>query len=473
MLNNKKISELRRLLFLILFFRKEGSAYRYPMNLFFDTVLQVEEVWEMWNRYNGSKGNIQLYIHSIYCEKKCNYCNCEVLLQPNEEKYKKYKKYLCDYIEYYGKIIKKPLNSIYFWGGTVNLWSNEDLTELCTKVKNNFQLAPEYVWQVEIHPYHLNENTLKILKDFWVTDIVLAIQTISEKVNRLNNRNFNLQKVEFAIDKVIELSFRRVSFDFMYNLPYMTNEDTITDLNYIYWVGKKIKSHNIDVNLEIHRWDISFKTTFAHIFMKKTGKEKFLDICKYYMEKSKQGTKIVDMYIDKKILWLFDTERTEIEERKFKNTAILGIGLSAQSYIPWVVAYEDCNYQWWGKNKIEYKGYILSDIDNELSFISDNIRRGVSKKVIQKARDKNIKFNEFYAYFKDSFTEKWDELYLNVETDIENDIYNLYIIDEKLLEKWEKLLREKWCKVWFAEEDLDTYTSLFLDYYYDRNKLYW
>jgi histone acetyltransferase (RNA polymerase elongator complex component) len=29
------------------------------------------------------------------------------------------------------------------------------------------------VWQIETHPYHIKENTLKILKKYGVTDLII------------------------------------------------------------------------------------------------------------------------------------------------------------------------------------------------------------------------------------------------------------------------------------------------------------
>lgn len=467
------LSELRKILFLILFFKKDWFAFRYPMNIFFTKSIEEKYLTELWEKYNNENWGLQLYIHSIYCDTRCNYCDCEALLKWTEENSKNYKNYICNNIKKYWEILNKPLTSLYFWWGTFNLWSDNDIIDICSLVKENFNFAKGYSWQVEIHPYYLTEKTLQILKDFWVTDIMLAVQTTSNKVNKLNNRRFDIIKLEKAIENIIELWFKKVSFDLMYNLPYMTNDDLVTDMNYIYSTWKKLKQNDIDINVEINRWDISLKTWFANIFLKKWWKEKFLDICKYYVNSSKKWTKIVNSYIDNKFLWLFDTQREEIEERKYKNTAILWIWLTSTSYIPGVIAYEDINYSWWNKGKVNYKWYMLSEIDNDLSFISDNLRRGINKVRMEETIKKNEKLKSFYEYYKNSFKQTEDDYYIDTWVDLENDLYNIYMIDENILKNRAEFLLKKWEKLWFTEEDLDQYTDLFLNYYYDRNKLYW
>ena len=370
---------LKKLLFLILFFKKDWFAFRYPMNIFFDKKITGNRILDEWEKYNSSDGNLQLYIHSIFCDTRCSYCDCESLLRIDSVDAIKYQNYLLNDIAKYGKIIRKPLDSIYFWWWTFNLSSDLEIIKLCESILSNFKLTKNCRWQVEIHPYYLTKSTLSILKDFWVTDIMLGIQTTSKKVNALNNRKFDLQKLDIAIEEIIALGFKKVSFDMMYNLPFMTTAHTIQDLEYLTAIGKRLKIAWIMANIEINRWDISLKTVFANLFLKKGWKEKFLDICKFYIKNSKQTVKIVDHYIDEKFLWLFDTHREEIEERKYKNTAILGFGLSATSYIPWVLAYEDASNSSWKELKSDFVGYELSDIDNSLSFISDNLRRGIDK----------------------------------------------------------------------------------------------
>lgn len=466
-------NNFKKLLFLILFFKKDWFAFRYPMNVFFDKKLKEEYIISKWQECNNNEGYLQLYIHSIFCDTRCNYCDCESLVRVNEEDFNNYKDYIFKNLSSYWKIITKSLNSIYFWWWTFNLLKDSQIEEICNLVTKNFKLSNDCRWQVEIHPYYLTDNTLEILKNFWVTDIMLWIQTTSEKVNKLNNRKFDLKKLNKSVDDIIKLWFRKVSFDIMYNLPYMTIEDTISDLNFVYEIWNKLKNNWVEINVEINRWDISLKTWFASIFLNKWWKEKFFDICKYYINNSKKVVKVVDQYIDEKFLWFFDTDRQEIEERKFKNTAILWFWLSSTSYIPWILAYENVSYNSWKNWESNYFWYELKEIDNYLSFISDNLRRWIDKDKFNYAINNSQKFKNFYTFYKNLFKYRDSTLYMDINTDLENDLLNLYLIDDNISKiQYEKLL-EKWEKLWFNLDDLEKYSKIFLDYYYNRNKLYW
>lgn len=468
--------ELKKYLFLIIFFKLDWFCFRYPMDTFLTVNVENDLINDSWLKFNNTDSNLQLYLHSIYCWTRCSYCDCKTFIKSDNSDFLKYKEYIIYQIKYYWTIITKPLNSIYFWWWTFNIWPDEYIIEICEEIRKNFKFADELIWQVEIQPYYLSENTLNILKSYWVTDIMLWIQTFSEKVNKLNNRNFDLNKIDLAINNIINLNFRKVSFDMMYNLPYMTVSDLISDMEkmYEYWI--KLKSNNININFEPNRWDISMRTTFWSLFLNKYWKEKFLNICKYYIKNSERLVRIVDKYIDNKFIWLFDTKREEIEERKVKNTAILWIWLTSTSHIPWMLVYEDLNYSWWKDKTFKYKWYILENSDIELFYILENlnITRWIDKNVFESSLKIHSKLNDFYINYKSNFkvNEKWN-IYVDFKSDKELDLLNIYLIKDNIRDDQLKQILDKWLKMGFNIEELEYYNNIFLDYYYNRNKFYW
>lgn len=473
MIYSDNIVYLKKLLFLILFFNVDGFAFRYPMNAFFDKPLKEVDILDYWKWYNkNNNSSLQLYFHNMYCITKCSYCNCHSWVAYKKESILEYYNYLLSEIKKYWNIITKPINSIYIWWWTFNLLEDEFIENYCKSIIENFTLSKNCIWQVEIHPYYLTENTLNILKKYWVTDIMIWIQSISEKVNKLNNRKFSKEKLDNIIKKLKEIKFRKVSFDLIYDIPYMTETDLINDLEYVWNIWKDLKNLWINVNVEINRWDISTKPTFVNLLLKKWWKNNFFDICKFYFKNSKIMSSIVDKYIDKYFLNVFDTDREEIEERRALNTAILWIWVTATSYIPWVIAYENNSFWTW-KEKNTYLWYKLNNLDNDLFLISHNLRRWINKKSFKDTINNNEKFKSFCEYYKKYFIENknWD-FFMNVQTDIENDLLNIFLIDDEIREEKFKELEKKWQNLWFTLEDLEKYYNIFLEYYYNRNKLY-
>jgi coproporphyrinogen III oxidase-like Fe-S oxidoreductase len=113
MIYSDNIIHLKKLLFLILFFSHDGFAFRYPMNIFLNEKLEEKNILNYWKNLAKIDSNLQLYVHNVFCESKCSYCNCESFVKQNEDVFQSYKKYLFNEIEKYSKIIDKKLNSIY------------------------------------------------------------------------------------------------------------------------------------------------------------------------------------------------------------------------------------------------------------------------------------------------------------------------------------------------------------------------
>jgi hypothetical protein len=49
---------------------------------------------------------------------------------------------------------------------------------------------------------------------------------------------------------------------------------------------------------------------------------------------------------------------------------------------------------------------------------------------------------------------------------------NIFLINNEVREEKFKELKKKWQNLWFTLEDLENYYNIFLEYYYNRNKLY-
>ena len=94
-------------------------------------------------------------------------------MENNESYIEKYKNYLKSEIDTYSQIITKPLDSLYFGGGTVTYWSEEDLEEIFSYVRKKFRIKENATWMVELHPESTNRKKLEVLKKYGVTNVML------------------------------------------------------------------------------------------------------------------------------------------------------------------------------------------------------------------------------------------------------------------------------------------------------------
>jgi hypothetical protein len=51
-------------------------------------------------------------------------------------------------------------------------------------------------------------------------------------------------------------------------------------------------------------------------------------------------------------------------------------------------------------------------------------------------------------------------------------LLNLFLVKDEIRKVKHEFLKNKWLNLWFSFEDLEKYYNMFLEYYYNRNKLY-
>lgn len=141
-----------------------------------------------------------LYLHVPFCARKCDYCafyketadraKIELYLNAIEQELKKFTP-------------PKPVETIFFGGGTPTLLSARDLDRLCGAVK---KVAGEQVreWTIECAPATLKPNKLEVLKEWGVNRFSLGVQSFNEKTLAAIGRPHSLKQVEEAVGMLRE-----------------------------------------------------------------------------------------------------------------------------------------------------------------------------------------------------------------------------------------------------------------------------
>jgi len=179
---------------------------------------------------------------------------------------------------------------------------------------------------------------------------------------------------------------------------------------------------------------------------------------------------LIKDFREKYLKKLFGHHREEIHSRIKNNTAILGLGYWAISYIPWVASYSfDFSYKKIRKfyEDISYSWHSLSEKDNTNFLFLNNIRAGVDQELMKKAfsqADSSI-WQLFKNIKKDLEINPDGTIVANVEDDMHIHMMALCfywyeqrrVVFKRLLKKW----------IWLGnsyddlEDNIDTYLSLY------------
>ncbi|EIJ41672.1 Fe-S oxidoreductase, coproporphyrinogen III oxidase [Beggiatoa alba B18LD] len=145
---------------------------------------------------------LNLYVHSPFCAQRCSYCYYRTITNSRKSEIDRYVDALCKEItlanQQFG-LGKRPVNSVYFGGGTPTLLAGDNLKQITDTLRQHFNLD-NAEFTVEGEPVTLTEKKADVLKELGVNRISLGVQSLSDDIIKLSNRQDTEAKVLRAIE---------------------------------------------------------------------------------------------------------------------------------------------------------------------------------------------------------------------------------------------------------------------------------
>ena len=163
-----------------------------------------------------------IYLHIPFCKKACHYCNfhfstsanyinemvaalkSEVLLRKHE--------------------ILRPVETIYFGGGTPSMLSTAALSELITAITSHYSVTATPEITVEANPDDLSPLYLIQLKNAGVNRLSIGVQSFHDAELKLMNRAHSGKQAMQTVVWAQEV-FENVSIDLLFGTPHTTISD--------------------------------------------------------------------------------------------------------------------------------------------------------------------------------------------------------------------------------------------------------
>ncbi len=165
-----------------------------------------------------------LYVSIPFCPSRCSYCS---FVSHSVDKAGRligeYLDLLKTEIERTAEIargLKLSLQTVYIGGGTPSVLSAEELGELITCIKNNFDMSTCLEFTVEAgRPDTITKAKLKTLFDGGVSRISINPQTMNDEVLQTIGRKHTAKQTEDAFSLAREVGFENINMDVIAGLP--------------------------------------------------------------------------------------------------------------------------------------------------------------------------------------------------------------------------------------------------------------
>lgn len=182
-------------------------------------------------KYLTDKEPIGLYLHIPFCKKRCAYCSFYSSFDSEELK-DEYTKRLITVIRERGGKISRPVNTIYFGGGTPSLMY-ERLIPVMQAVRESFLVERNAEITLEINPDGASERILTAAAEAGINRLSVGAQSGSDKMLSLLGRTHTAADTRRTVENARKLGFKNISADIMIALPGSDTESLKNDIDFV------------------------------------------------------------------------------------------------------------------------------------------------------------------------------------------------------------------------------------------------
>ena len=206
----------------------------------------------------GKEPPLGLYLHIPFCRKRCKFCYFRVYTGRNASDIKSYLDVLASEVENYSqkpRIQGRPLNFVYFGGGTPSYISAVHLKEFAQRIKQAmpWEQADEVAFECE--PGTLTHAKLEAIRDIGVTRLSLGVENMNDDILRENGRAHVTKEIYRVMPWVKEMAFQQVNVDLISGMVGETWES---------WRDTVKKTIELDPDsVTIYQMELPYNTVYS------------------------------------------------------------------------------------------------------------------------------------------------------------------------------------------------------------------
>ena len=164
---------------------------------------------------------IGLYLHIPFCDGKCAYCSF-FSRRTSQEEMSYYTEQLIGSIGLWGERVKRPVDTVYFGGGTPSLLGHERLISILQSVYGSFSVADDAEITVEVNPTSAGDLDFFALRKAGFNRLSIGMQSVNDNELRILGRRHKSDDVKHTVEQAKAGGFDNISLDVMLAIPEQT-----------------------------------------------------------------------------------------------------------------------------------------------------------------------------------------------------------------------------------------------------------
>ena len=164
---------------------------------------------------------LSLYVHLPFCEARCSYCGCMVIVTQKREVAARYLDYLEREIEMLASALggRRRVVQHHWGGGTPTYLTPEQIRRLNDAVTRHFDIEQDAEKAIEIDPRVTTIEQLELLKALGFNRLSMGVQDFTREVQEAINRHQTEAQTRALYQQARELGFESINVDLIYGLP--------------------------------------------------------------------------------------------------------------------------------------------------------------------------------------------------------------------------------------------------------------
>ncbi len=169
---------------------------------------------------------LSLYAHLPFCEARCAFCGCNVIITRHREVAAGYLDALDQEIDLLAAALprRRTVSQMHWGGGTPTYLEPDQLARVFDRIDRHFTFTPDAELGIEIDPRVTTVAHLRRLRDLGFNRLSMGVQDFAAEVQQVIHREQSYELTRDLIGEARAAGFTSVNVDLIYGLPLQTVE---------------------------------------------------------------------------------------------------------------------------------------------------------------------------------------------------------------------------------------------------------